>query len=245
MQYQLIQKFLKLPGIVGLSLMSLKDASDHAYSVGFPRGNAPEQLPVLLQGIQQIIRTTPASLEFSVFQFGAYQVELHKVENEAVLLILSKGLLSTQYSKSVSELMQFIKADYSALVESIQAIRAETVTHVSTISSQLSSANTDDVVAAMNSLSQITSRYLGTQLVANHWRSDQSQGIVWLDKFCISGDGTISALEMDPQLSPEQLAEIRLWTQRFHQRCTRIIRDYDALVEQTLPEQHWRLLFDV
>ena len=243
MQYQLIQNFLDLPGIVGLSLMPLEDTSGRAYSVGFPQGNGPEQLPLLLRGIQQIIKTTPASLEFSVFQFGVYRVDLHKVESEAVLLILSEGQLPAQYSKAVSELMQFIKADYSALVESIRAIRAETVAHVSTLSPQLQSANSEDVVAAMNSLSQVTSRYLGTQLVANHWRSDQSQGMVWLEKFCISGDGTISALEMDQQLSPEQLAEIRLWTQRFHQRCTRIIRDYAVLVEQALPEQHWRLLF--
>ncbi|MDV3348569.1 hypothetical protein QGP82_07705 [Leptothoe sp. LEGE 181152] len=243
MQFQLIQNFLDLPGIIGFSLVPLNDTSNHAYSVGFPQGNGPDKNPLLLQGIQQIIKTTPTSLEFCAFQFGSYQVELHKVESGAVLLVFSEGTLSSQYSKSVSELMQFIKADYLALVESIQSIHADNVTPATTFSAQRQTASVDDVVAAMNSLSQVTSRYLGTQLVANHWRTYQSQDMVWLKKFCISVDGTISVKDVDSKLSPEQLTEIRLWTQRFHQRCTRIIRDYDVLVEQTLPKEHWQLLF--
>ena len=243
MQFQLIQNFLDLPGIIGFSLVPLNDTSNHAYSVGFPQGNGPDNNPLLLQGIQQIIKTTPTSLEFCAFQFGSYQVELHKVESGAVLLIFSEGALSSQYSKSVSELMQFIKADYLALVESIQSIHAENVIPATTFSAQRQTASVDDVLAAMNSLSQVTSRYLGTQLVANHWRTYQSQDMLWLKKFYIAVDGTISVKDVDPKLSPEQLTEIRLWTQRFHQRCTRIIRDYDVLVEQTLPKEHWQLLF--
>jgi hypothetical protein len=243
MQCQLIQSFLNLPGIIGFSLMPLDGSSSHAYSVGFLQGNSPDQHPILLQGIQQIVKTTPASLEFCSFHFGPYQVELHKVDSGAVLLIFIEGKLSSQYSKAVSELMQFIKADYAALVESILTMGTANLVHESTFSTELQTASLDAVIAAMNSLSQITSRYLGTQLVANHWRSYQSKDVAWINNFCISVDGMISAMDMDQQLSPEQLAEIRLWTQWFHQRCTRIIRDYDVLVEQTLPEQHWQLLF--
>ena len=240
MQCQLIQNFLTLPGIIGLSLMSLDDSAD-AHSVGFPQGDGPDQHPLLVKGIQQIIGTTPAFLEFCEFQLGPYQVELHKVESDTVLLIFRDSQLSSQYSKAVSELMQFIKADYPALVESIQAIKAEAVAPMATPAEQLQTAGLEDVVVAMNSLSQITIRYLGTQLVANHWRT--LQDVAWLRNFCVEDDGTISAADIDPQLSPEQLADIRLWTQRFHQRCTRIIRDYDVLVEQTLPEPHRQLLF--
>ena len=243
MQRQLIQNFLNLPGILGLSLIPLDDLPAHAYSVGFPKNNAPEQHPLLLQGLQQIIQTTPASLEFCTFQFGAYQVELHKVEHEAVLFVFSEDVLPNQYSKSVSELMQFIKADCSALVDSIRAMGAETVTHVLPQSVHPQTASLDDVLEAMNSLSQVTRRYLGPQLVANHWRTHQSRGPAWLAMFSVSSNGTISVTGVTSQLSPEQLAEIRLWTQQFHQRCTRIIRDYDVLVEKTLPEQHWKLLF--
>ncbi|MBT9313946.1 hypothetical protein [Leptothoe spongobia] len=243
MQCQLIQNFLNLPGIIGFSLMPLdqEESLGNAYSVGFAQGNGPEQQPMLIQGIQQIIGTTPAFLEFCEFQFGPYQVELHKVESDAVLLILSEGQLSSQYSKAVSELMQFIKADYSALVESIQAIKTEGEETRFPSSAHLPKANLADIVAAMNSLSQVTIRYLGTQLVANHWRTLQS--VASMSIFSIGNDGTISVADMERQLSPEQLADVRLWTQRFHQRCTRIIRDYDGLVEQTLPEQYWQLLF--
>ena len=241
MQRQLIQNFLNLPGILGFSLIPLDDLSAQAYSVGFPKNNAPERHPLLLEGLQQIIQTTPASFEFCTFQFESYQVELHKVENEAVLLVFSKDARPNQYAKPISELMQFIKADCSALVDSIRAMRSDPLPQVLPVQSQ--TANLDDVLKAMNSLSKITCRYLGPQLVANHWRTHQSKGPAWLDMFNIAGDGTITVAELTSQLSPEQLAEIRLWTRQFHQRCTRIIRDYDVLVEQTLPEQHWKLLF--
>ncbi|MEM9264458.1 MAG: hypothetical protein AAGA46_02940 [Cyanobacteria bacterium P01_F01_bin.13] len=241
MQCQLIQNFLNLPGIIGLSLMSLKDSLGHAHSIGFSQGNGPDQQPLLVQGIQQIIGTAPAFLEFCEFQFGPYQVALHKVESDAVLLVFIEGQLASQYSKAISELMQFIKADYPALVESIQAIKADAIDPISMPVAQLQTARLEDVIAAMNSLSQETIRYLGTQLVANHWRMPQEVG--WLRNFCVDADGTIGAKDLNPQLSPEQLADIRLWTQQFHQRCTRIIRDYDVLVVQTLPESYRQLLF--
>lgn len=243
MQCQLIQNFLNLPGVIGFSLMPLSQekALGKAYSLGFFPGYGPDQQPMLVQGIQQIIATTPAILEFCEFQFGPYQVELHKIENEAVLLVLSEGHLSSQYSKAISELMQFIKADYAALVESIQVIKSDGGETQSTTTAQLSPANLADVVAAMNGLSEVAIRYLGTQLVANHWRT--LQDVTLLSKFSISNDGTISVADIERQLSPEQLAEVRLWSQRFHQRCTRIIRDYDELVDQALNQQHRQLLF--
>lgn len=243
MQCQLIQNFLNMPGVLGFSLMPLsqENALGKAYSLGFFQGYGPDQQPMLVQGIQQIIETTPGILEFCEFQFGPYQVELHKIENEAVLLVLSEGPLSSQYSKAVSELMQFIKADYAALVESIQALKSDDGEPALITMAQLSTANLADVVAAMNGLSEVAIRYLGTQLVANHWRT--LQDVASLSKFSIGDDGTISVANMDRQLSPDQLAEVRLWSQRFHQRCTRIIRDYDELVDQTLDQQHRQLLF--
>lgn len=245
MQYQLIQNFLSLPGIIGFSLMSLdleNPSEQKVYSVGFPPDQELDQQSLLVQGIQQIIGTTPASLEFCAFQFSSYQVELYKAEHAAILLVVSEGQLSEQYAKAVSELMQFIKADYPALIESIEALRAKDQKRDIAIPAT-TTAHLDDVVAAMNSLSQVTSRYLGPQLVANHWRTHQLEDIDWLEKFYIAADGTISVEDTSLELSPTQLAEIRLWAQRFHQRCTRIIRDYDTLVEQTLPVQYWQLLF--
>ncbi|MEM7793481.1 MAG: hypothetical protein AAF579_03395 [Cyanobacteria bacterium P01_C01_bin.118] len=243
MQRQLIQNFLNLPGVHGFSLIPLppEEFLGEVYSIGFPQGNEPDDHPFLVEGIQEIIGTTPAFLEFCEVHFGPYQVEVHKVEEEAILLILREGERSDQYSKAVSELIQFIKADYTALVESIQALKLEGEETPLTPASQLLTANLKDVVAAINSLSEVTVRYLGTQLVANHWRTLQESD--WLTTFAVDNNGTVTVADAQQQLSPEQLADVRLWTQRFHQRCTRIIRDYDVLVEQALPQSHWQLLF--
>ncbi|NEP62454.1 MAG: hypothetical protein F6K31_36905 [Symploca sp. SIO2G7] len=244
MQRRLIQKILKLPGMVGFSLIPLNQntGSVQVYSVGVLPGYKLEQRPKLVQGIQQIIQTTPTFLEFCEFQFGLYQVELHKIEHETLLLVVSQGQLTSQHSKAISELIQFIKADYAALVDSITEFNAEVREQdFELTSAQLQTAKLEDVAAAMNSLSQITSRYLGSQHVANHW--DTLQDIAWLDRLCTITNNSISFVNSNPELSPEQLADIRLWTRQFHKECTRFLRDYNLLIEQALPAQHWRLLF--
>lgn len=243
MQRQLIQNFLNLPGVLGFSLIPLppEEFLGDVYSIGFTHGDGPDDYPLLVEGMQEIIATTPAFLEFCEFQFEPYLVEVHKVDGEAVLLILREGERSDQYSKAVSELMQFIKADYPALVDSIQALKLAGEERPLTPASQLLTANLQDVVAAINSLSEVAARYLGTQLVANHWRTLQESD--WLTMFAVDNNGTITVADGPQRLSPEQLADVRVWTQRFHQRCTRIIRDYDVLVEQALPQSHWQLLF--
>lgn len=249
MQWQLIQNFIELPGIIGFSLMSLTDrdtSSDSIDSVGFISGQRPEESPILVQGIQQIIQTTPASLENCAFQFGLCQVELHKVENGVILLIVSEGRLSHQHAKAVSELLHFIKADYAALIESIRAINAnahEYPEQRSKTMDQFPIMHVDDLLEAMNSVSHVASRYLGPRLVADHWRASRVKDLNWLKQFRIAADGTVSTAGNIPELTPEQLAELRFWIQRFHQRCTRFIRDYDTLVEESLPQHYWHLLF--
>ena len=190
MQRQLVQNFLKLPGIIGFSLMSLGSEAtpEQVYSAGFPQGLGLEQQPVLARGIQQIIQTTPPFLEFCTFQFGLYQIELYKVEQETLLIVVSQGQLASQYSKAVSELVQFIKADSSALVDSIRAITTAREQQAKAPLVQPQTARLKDVVEAMNSLNQVSGRYLGPQLVANHWR--ELQNITWLEKFCSTSDSS-------------------------------------------------------
>ncbi|MEM6253669.1 MAG: hypothetical protein AAF821_12185 [Cyanobacteria bacterium P01_D01_bin.156] len=247
MQHQLIQKFIQLPNIVGFSLIPLGQtiSSDDIYSVGFKDGNCPKQHPLLVQGIQQILHTTPDSLEHCNFHFGdEHHIDLHKVENQAILLVVSKGQTSHEYLKAISELIHFIKADYTTLVESINATNAdESSEDISAVTHTLLTTRLDDLLEAMNSISQITSRYLGARLVADHWRNTQLEDLIWMQQFQISADGTLSISGRLPELTPEQLTAIRLWTKRFHQRCHRFIRDYDTLVEQSLPRHHWQLLF--
>ncbi len=246
MQCQLIQNFINLPGIIGFSLTSSNQDKSPAriYSAGFTQGRRPEQSPLLMQGIQQIIQTTPASLEYCTFQFGLYQVELHKVENGAILLIMSQGKLSDQHSKAVKELMHFIKADYTTLVASLQTINTDDRQGASNQSTeQVPIIPMDDLLVAMNQASQVARRYLGPRLVAEHWRASQSPTLTWMKQFEIAADGTLSIAENTPALTPEQLTEVQFWMQRFRQRCTRFIRDYDTLVAQSLPKHHWQLLF--
>lgn len=247
MQWQLIQNFIELPGIIGFSLMSPSNqniSAESIDSVGFISRQRPEKSPILVQGIQQIIQTTPASLENCAFQFGLYQVELHKVENGVILLIVSEGQLSHKHAKAVSELLHFIKADYAALIESIRAINAhEYPKQLSKTIDQFPIIHVDDLLEAMNSVSHVASRYLGPRLVADHWRDSRVKDLKWMKQFQIAADGTVSTVENIPELTPEQLAELRFWIQRFHQRCTRFIRDYDALVEESLSQHHWHLLF--
>ncbi|MEO0867473.1 MAG: hypothetical protein AAFY17_03285 [Cyanobacteria bacterium J06642_11] len=247
MQCQLIQTFIKLPGILGFSLMppDQEKSSKNIYSVGFTQGRSPDQHPTLVHGVQQIIQTTPASLEHCTFQFSSHHIEIHKVENGAILLIFGQGEFADQHFKAISELIQFIKADYQALVDSIRAINTAHDQGYAPkgTDEQLPTVHIDDLLEAINSVSHITRRYLGSRFVTDYWQASQQQALAWMQHCQIEADGTLNVADGLPELTPEQLAELRGCMQQFHQQCTRFIRDYDTLVAKSLPQHHWQLLF--
>jgi hypothetical protein len=115
-------------------------------------------------------------------------------------------------------------------------------------SASTQSASLKDVLAAMNDLSQLTTQYLGTLVVANYWKATRPTAD-WLNHFQIERSGQMTfAVEAPserlPLLTDEQHCHIRAWVAAFIERCSKVIRDFAKIVRQTLDERQRALLFD-
>lgn len=115
--------------------------------------------------------------------------------------------------------------------------------------SENSQVTLKETLAALNHLSQFTTHYLGTAVIANYWKSSRPE-VEWLDQFQITRGAEITLAEtgqaeamLQATVSPQQIQWIQTWVSTFINRCTRVIRDFPLLVEQTaLDAQQKKLL---
>jgi hypothetical protein len=110
-----------------------------------------------------------------------------------------------------------------------------------------SDADLKDVLAAINALSQLTTQYLGTLVVANYWKATRP-AIDWLNYFQIerSTQMTFSVQNPSqplPRLTAEQHKWLQEWVAAFIARCSKVIRDFGKIVRQVLTEQQRAVLF--
>lgn len=94
-----------------------------------------------------------------------------------------------------------------------------------------------EFLIALNHLSQFTTQYLGTAVIVNYWKASQPAA-VWASHFQIDRTGQISFVGPDTQrlgqpTSPEEFQWLRAWVNAFIERCSRVIRDFPALIEHT------------
>ncbi|MDX2230121.1 MAG: hypothetical protein NW220_10810 [Leptolyngbyaceae cyanobacterium bins.349] len=93
-----------------------------------------------------------------------------------------------------------------------------------------------DAIAALNQLSQFTTQYLGTHVIANYWKSTRPAHD-WLTQFQIDRSAQISVINANPQLlqaalTDEQQTWLQQWVAEFIKRCTQVIRDFPNLIQQ-------------
>ncbi|MBD2313270.1 hypothetical protein H6G20_16510 [Desertifilum sp. FACHB-1129] len=106
-----------------------------------------------------------------------------------------------------------------------------------------------EILLALNHLSEFTTHYLGTAVIANYWKSSRPE-VQWLNEFHITrgaeitfGETTGSEASLHEAVDLQQIQWIQAWVSAFITRCTRVIRDFPLLVEQTaLSEQQKKLL---
>jgi hypothetical protein len=105
-----------------------------------------------------------------------------------------------------------------------------------------------DVLAAINALSQFTTQYLGTMVVANYWKATRP-AVDWLNHFQIerSAQMTFSVQlpsERLPMLSPSQHQCLKEWVAAFILRCSKVIRNFPKLARHALSQWQSALLLD-
>lgn len=109
------------------------------------------------------------------------------------------------------------------------------------------SVNLKDVLAAINALSQLTAKYLGTLMVANYWKATRPAE-AWLNHFQVERSAQLTFTvqtpsERLPRLTPEQHQCLQSWVAAFVEQCSKVMRNFTKLVQEALDEQHRALLF--
>jgi hypothetical protein len=89
----------------------------------------------------------------------------------------------------------------------------------------------DELLVALNKLSNFTTQYLGKVVVTNYWKSSRPTSS-WLDEFEIDRSGQISHPKQAVIIYDlEQLQEIQSWVAAYVKRCKQVIRNFDQMLE--------------
>lgn len=90
----------------------------------------------------------------------------------------------------------------------------------------------EDLVNALNQLSQFSDKYLGTTLTVNNWQTTRPK-FDWLNNFQVHRSADITfADKTAASVSLVQLQETQEWVAAFIQRSSQIIRDFATIIEQ-------------
>jgi hypothetical protein len=103
-----------------------------------------------------------------------------------------------------------------------------------------------EVLAAMNRLSQLATQYLGTLVVTNYWKATRPPN-EWLLHFQIERSAQLTFVVQAPSqrlplLTPEQHRSLQVWVVAFIQRCTQVMRGFVKIVQHALTDRQKALL---
>lgn len=120
MKREVVQDFLNLPGIAGIALM---DGRSRPYFFGLDQTLNFQQREALAQGIQQVVDTTPTGFESFEFQFANYSVYIYKLEQGAILLVLTDENLELKaYLQGISQLKSELLGDITKAVATFRLL---------------------------------------------------------------------------------------------------------------------------
>ncbi len=108
--------------------------------------------------------------------------------------------------------------------------------------STISDYKLDELLIALNKLSNFTTQYLGKVVVTNYWKSSRPDSH-WLAEFEIDRTGQISHLKQAAiACTPEQHKLIQDWVAAYIKRCKQVIRNFDQMLEQDCLDSHQKQL---
>lgn len=259
MKRQVIQNVLNLPGISGMALI---DGRNRPFFFGPDISLNSHQQDALAQGIQQVVETTPAHFDTFTFRFANQLAHIYKLDQGLILLVLITDQMPlTDYRTAIGQLKAtLIEAPHNAvptfrlLAGCVTLGSTASATDVSTAESLPPESvppgrgtltpSYQEVIAALNHLSDGATQYLGKTMVINTWKQSRPAH-PWLEQFEVHKDGHFTAAAQgQTPLTVEQHQWMKDWVTAFLGRGGRTIRNFQALVtgQALTPEQQGVLL---
>ena len=259
MKRQVIQNVLNLPGISGMALI---DGRNRPFFFGPDISLNSEQQDALAQGIQQVIETTPAQFDAFSFRFANQLAHIYKLDQGLILLVLMTDQMSlADYRTAIDQLKAtLIEAPHNAVptfrllagcvTMGSTAIAPDLLANMPPPESADPEQGTlapgyQEVIAALNHLSDSATQYLGKTIVINTWKQSRPAH-AWLEQFEVQKDGHFAvAAQSQTPLTAEQCQWVKDWVAAFLGRGGRTIRNFQTLViGQALTPQEQALLLD-
>ncbi|MGB3309647.1 MAG: hypothetical protein WBG32_02860 [Nodosilinea sp.] len=242
--------------------MALIDGRNRPFFFGPDISLNSHQQDALAQGIQQVVGTTPAHFDTFSFRFANQLTHIYKLEQGLILLVLVTDQMPlTDYRTAIGQLKAtLIEAPHNA-VPTFRLLAgcvtlgstANVADLVGTETPQPEPAGSEpgtlapsyqEVIAALNHLSDVATQYLGKTIVFNTWKQTRPAH-PWLEQFEVQRDGHFTAVVDSPiSLAAEQHQWIKDWVAAFMGRGGRTIRNFQALVSGPLTPQEQALLLD-
>ena len=250
MNRQIIQNFLNLSGILGVALV---DGRNRPFFFGLEISLNTQQQDALAQGIQQVVETTPADFDTFAFRFVNQLIYIYRLDQGVILMVMTSDQLSLQeFRPAVEQLKLTLSEDLYNAVPTFRLL-AGCVTLGGGTSPKAAPANGpppaagspepatatasevsyQQVIGALNHLSDAASQVLGKTIVTNGWKSSCPDS-PWLKQFEIQKSAHFTFTgSTGSGLTPEQQDQLQAWVTAFMGRCGRTFRNFQSTVVET------------
>jgi hypothetical protein len=247
MHRQIIQDFLNLSGIVGVALV---DGRNRPFFLGHHIRLNTQQQDALAQGIQQVVETTPADFKTFAFRFTNQLIYIYRLDQGVILMVMTSDQMPlNDYRPAVEQLKTTLSEDLYNAVPTFRLL-AGCITLGGGGTPQSASGPSpspaqgkpkqpppasgeityQQVLGALNHLSDAAAQVLGKTIVTNGWKSSCPDS-PWLKQFEIQKSAHFTyAGPTDAHLTADQQQQLQGWVDAFVNRCGRTFRNFQGMV---------------
>lgn len=249
MHRQIIQDFLNLSGIVGVALV---DGRNRPFFLGHHIRLNTQQQDALAQGIQQVVETTPADFQTFAFRFAHQLIYIYRLEQGVILMVMTSDQMPlSEYRPAVEKLKATLSEDLNNAVPTFRLLAGGVTLGGGGAAPNPASGSPaaqaqgkpgppqpsptgeityQQVLGALNHLSDAASQVLGKTIVTNGWKSSCPDS-PWLKQFEIQKSAHFTyAGPTDTHLTTEQQQQLQGWVDAFVNRCGRTFRNFQGMV---------------
>ncbi|MDX2270877.1 MAG: hypothetical protein NW237_02870 [Cyanobacteriota bacterium] len=257
MEKETLDSFLSIQGVTGVALLGRKS---RPYFYRSFQDLGKRQQDALIQGLFQVLDSMPPGFDFFDFQFAQQRVFVYPINAEWALLVsVDDSLILPVYNLAINKVRADLLQDTNRGLTTFRLLASQLETSGATSGSSpagdpFPAADTalqvQDMVKAMNHLSQITTGYLGKAVIVNYWKAARQDVIAaqasyapFLEQFQVERTAEIHYSGDQQQLGTVQERVLQAWVAAFVKRCQEVIRNFGYLLKSSsLTPEDWRAL---
>ena len=238
MYQESIEDFLSIPGVLGVSLIRQQclqqsvppQASQlYLYTKDITLDENKKQL--LTQDIKQNIAKVSERIDFFKFRIAEHYACTYKLNSDFTLLVLTstdiaavqlRPLAAKQLKARLQQDIDATIATFKFLTQSSQHTAVGGLEDAGNYQNQSLDITVEDLLKALDCLSQFSSDYIGKKIVTNYWQSTRPS-FEWLDNFHLNHAAKIEFSGVIKPITALQHQWLKDWTAAFIKKCSQII----------------------